>query len=91
MPFQALISPKYTLYVSDSLVTFNQRISKKVNHSTKDIHPFTLPNSWEAALASVDKQPDSEMSSAPVYLVKGPKKSGKSTLARTLVNRLLSR
>ncbi|KAF8554649.1 hypothetical protein OG21DRAFT_1412116 [Imleria badia] len=62
-----------------------------VNHGTKDIHPFVFPTSWEAALASIDNQPDLEISGAPVCLVKGPKKSGKSMLARTLVNRLLSR
>ncbi|KAF8451162.1 hypothetical protein L210DRAFT_3385834 [Boletus edulis BED1] len=62
-----------------------------VHHSTKDIRPFVLPSSWEVAFASLEDQPDSEMNSAPVCLVKGPRKSGKSTLARTLVNRLLSR
>ncbi|KAH0839489.1 hypothetical protein J3R83DRAFT_302 [Lanmaoa asiatica] len=61
-----------------------------INRGTKNIHPFLLPTSWEAALASVDEHPDSEMSTAPVCLVRGPKKSGKSTLARTLVNRLLN-
>ncbi|KAG8218197.1 hypothetical protein J3R82DRAFT_3756 [Butyriboletus roseoflavus] len=62
-----------------------------INQGARDIHPFVLPTSWEAALASIDKRPDTELSSAPICLVKGPKKSGKSTLARTLVNRLLSR
>jgi predicted AAA+ superfamily ATPase len=31
------------------------------------------------------------MMDAPVCLVRGPKKTGKSTFARTLLNRLLSR
>lgn len=50
-----------------------------------------LSSSWEAALASIEELPGSGISTAPICLVKGPKKSGKSTLARTLVNRLLNR
>ncbi|KAJ7644095.1 hypothetical protein FB45DRAFT_896891 [Roridomyces roridus] len=51
----------------------------------RDIQPFTLPPTWEAALGSVSE------SSTGVYLIKGHKKSGKSTFARTLLNRLLLR
>lgn len=82
----------HTVCVSQSLYAHsNQSISRKVTHSTKDVHPFILPSSWEAALASIEEQPVSGISTPPICLVKGPKKSGKSTLARTLVNRLLSR
>ncbi|KIK94403.1 hypothetical protein PAXRUDRAFT_142920 [Paxillus rubicundulus Ve08.2h10] len=62
-----------------------------VTHSTKEIHPFTLLHSWETALASIAGTQDSDSGTPPICLVKGPKKSGKSTLARTLVNRLLER
>ncbi|RDB20262.1 Polynucleotide 5'-hydroxyl-kinase GRC3 [Hypsizygus marmoreus] len=56
-----------------------------ITHQTKDVQAFDLPYSWERALSSAS-------SDAPVgiHLVKGPKKSGKSTFARTLVNRLLT-
>ncbi|KAJ7504377.1 hypothetical protein B0H11DRAFT_2350036 [Mycena galericulata] len=52
---------------------------------SKDIQPFFLPLTWEVALDSLSH------SACGVYLVKGHKKSGKSTFARTLLNRLLSR
>ncbi|KIM42620.1 hypothetical protein M413DRAFT_10152 [Hebeloma cylindrosporum] len=50
----------------------------------KEVHPFTIPPSWEVALEGIAR-PDETGS----YIVKGPKNSGKSTFARTLVNRLL--
>ncbi|KAF8075728.1 hypothetical protein FPV67DRAFT_1617199 [Lyophyllum atratum] len=53
---------------------------------TKDVQAFELPFSWERALAS----PSTSMAT-PIHFVKGPKKSGKSTFARTLVNTLLTR
>ncbi|KIJ60990.1 hypothetical protein HYDPIDRAFT_97607 [Hydnomerulius pinastri MD-312] len=62
-----------------------------ITHSTKDIHPFTLPHSWETALSSIDGTQVSDIATAPICLVRGPKKTGKSTFARTLVNRLLDR
>ncbi len=57
----------------------------------QDIVPFGLPRSWERALSSVvDLITESEEIdfSRHVFLVKGAKKSGKSTFARTLLNRL---
>ncbi|VDC04021.1 unnamed protein product [Peniophora sp. CBMAI 1063] len=57
--------------------------------SSRDIQPFVLPSSWEDALrqaTSID-----ESGTPPVYFVKGTKNSGKSTLARTMVNRLSAR
>ncbi|KAG6861825.1 hypothetical protein C0995_011707 [Termitomyces sp. Mi166 len=52
---------------------------------TKDIQVFELPVSWRRALSL--KSPGNNTS---IHLVKGPKKSGKSTFSRTLVNTLLS-
>ncbi|KAJ7890501.1 hypothetical protein B0H14DRAFT_1106969 [Mycena olivaceomarginata] len=52
---------------------------------SKDIQPFILPPSWEIALKSISD------STSGIYLVKGHKKSGKSSFARTLLNRLLCR
>ena len=50
----------------------------------KELRPFLIPTSWEVALNDAVR-PDETGS----YIVKGPKNSGKSTFARTLVNRLL--
>ncbi|KAJ7760595.1 hypothetical protein B0H16DRAFT_1884763 [Mycena metata] len=56
-----------------------------LGQSSKDIQSFILPASWAVALDSVSD------SANGVYLIKGHKKSGKSTFARTLLNRLLCR
>ncbi|KAG5641433.1 hypothetical protein DXG03_005237 [Asterophora parasitica] len=55
-----------------------------ITSQTKDTQAFDVPFSWERALKPADAP-------ASVHLVKGPKKSGKSTFARTLVNSLLGR
>ncbi|KAF5344139.1 hypothetical protein D9758_008828 [Tetrapyrgos nigripes] len=64
-----------------------------VPDASKYIHPFVIPHSWDVALNV--PLPDATDSVAtlmpPVHLVKGPKKSGKSTFAKTLLNRLLQR
>ncbi|PFH47021.1 hypothetical protein AMATHDRAFT_153153 [Amanita thiersii Skay4041] len=52
----------------------------------KDYEPYVLPTSWEKALENT-----SSTTAGGVYLVKGAKKSGKSTFARTLLNHLLNR
>ncbi|KAL4063260.1 Pre-mRNA cleavage complex II protein Clp1-domain-containing protein [Scleroderma yunnanense] len=64
-----------------------------MSYSTKDMLPFILPPSWGVALAQVDPSPNSDtgFGSVPLCIVKGPKKSGKSTFSRALVNRLLNR
>ncbi|KAI5984811.1 hypothetical protein EDC04DRAFT_2831401 [Pisolithus marmoratus] len=64
-----------------------------ISHSTKDILPFTLLPSWETSLAYMDPASSNETDTTiiPVCVVKGPKKSGKSTFSRTLLNRLLNR
>ncbi|KAF7370581.1 Polynucleotide 5'-hydroxyl-kinase GRC3 [Mycena sanguinolenta] len=59
--------------------------SSQITKPSKDIQPFILPSSWETALNSIS---DTE---SGIYLIKGHKKSGKSSFARTLLNRLLCR
>ncbi|KAK0205857.1 hypothetical protein DFS33DRAFT_537167 [Desarmillaria ectypa] len=59
-----------------------------VSRRTKHCEPFYLPPSWSSALSSASPV---EANASEVYLVEGPKKTGKSTFARTLVNRLLTR
>ncbi|KAI6039252.1 hypothetical protein EDC04DRAFT_3112463 [Pisolithus marmoratus] len=79
LPQETSEFPKYVLYV--------------IANSTKDIVPFTFPPSWETGLVYMDPVPNSETDTTviPVCVVKGPKKSGKSTFSRTLLNRLLNR
>jgi len=61
----------------------------QVLREKKEIRPFLLPSSWTLSL---DQLHDSSNElSPPVCLVKGSKKCGKSTFARTVVNRLLER
>ncbi|KAG1895242.1 uncharacterized protein F5891DRAFT_1059852 [Suillus fuscotomentosus] len=63
-----------------------------MTHSDRDVLPFVLPESWSIALSAAETPPSSADPIQPsVYVVKGPKKSGKSTFARTLLNRLLTR
>ncbi|KAM6499009.1 hypothetical protein JOM56_006957 [Amanita muscaria] len=52
----------------------------------KYYEPHILPKSWTATFKNLDPP-----STGGVYFVKGAKKSGKSTFARTLLNRLLTR
>ncbi|KAG7441622.1 uncharacterized protein BT62DRAFT_907889 [Guyanagaster necrorhizus] len=59
-----------------------------VSRRTKHSEPFCLPLSWSSALSSASA---AEVDASEVYVVEGPKKTGKSTFARTLVNRLLAR
>lgn len=55
---------------------------------------MTVPQSWEDAMSAVlhkdvaTTEPDY---SRHVYLIRGPKNSGKSTFARMLLNRLVTR
>ncbi|KAI0676648.1 hypothetical protein C8Q78DRAFT_987253 [Trametes maxima] len=58
---------------------------------TPDVSPLMVPPQWAAAVATVIPTSGGENDKRPVYLVKGPKNSGKSTFARLLLNRLLSR
>lgn len=55
---------------------------------------FKVPSSWKTALSNVTKSntcQDEEDYSTIVAIVKGAKRTGKSTFARTLLNNLLSR
>ncbi|RXW16599.1 hypothetical protein EST38_g9248 [Candolleomyces aberdarensis] len=59
-----------------------------------DTHPFVLPPSWSDALdraisANLPSTSNGVDETGNVYLAKGPKNAGKSTFAKTLVNRLL--
>jgi len=59
----------------------------------KDLSPFVLPASWSKAFDTIvfnERHKDLNSSSPGVYLVRGPKNSGKSTFARILVNHLLN-
>ena len=76
------------LYVQGGVMNENLQVT----HSTRDVQPFVLPASWSTALNAVNTSPSSEdPTPLSVYVIKGPKKSGKSTFARTLLNRLLAR
>ncbi|PBK72170.1 hypothetical protein ARMSODRAFT_987216 [Armillaria solidipes] len=59
-----------------------------VSRRTKHCEPFYVSPSWSSALSSVSPI---EADASEVYVVEGPKKTGKSTFARTLVNQLLDR
>ncbi|KIY43811.1 hypothetical protein FISHEDRAFT_21068, partial [Fistulina hepatica ATCC 64428] len=60
--------------------------ARLITKRTKDLHPFVLPKSWANALSAEMKDNEDF-----AFLVRGTKKSGKSTFARTLVNSLLTR
>ncbi|KAK1217414.1 Polynucleotide 5'-hydroxyl-kinase grc3 [Marasmius sp. AFHP31] len=52
-----------------------------VMNESKGIHAFVQPSPWDSAFVLCESE--------QVFLVKGTKKSGKSTFARTLLNHLL--
>ncbi|OSD01689.1 hypothetical protein PYCCODRAFT_1445437 [Trametes coccinea BRFM310] len=59
---------------------------------TPDITPLVIPSRWTAAAdAAVSNNDEEAAIKRHVYLVRGPKNAGKSTFARFLLNRLLSR
>lgn len=63
-----------------------------VQYQNQDAQPFVVPPSWIRALeASLVEADDNQAFSRKVFLVQGPKKTGKSTFARTLANKLLSK
>lgn len=66
-----------------------------LDQPSRDIQPFYLPHTWEAALSlacpTSSSQADEAILTPPVTLIRGPKNSGKSTFARTLLNRLTMR
>ncbi|KAJ3767747.1 hypothetical protein FB446DRAFT_313909 [Lentinula raphanica] len=65
-----------------------------INQQTKYLSPLDMPSSWDRALDGVHLPTENttDNDSPPnIYLVTGPKKVGKSSFARALSNRLLSR
>ncbi|OBZ66554.1 Polynucleotide 5'-hydroxyl-kinase GRC3 [Grifola frondosa] len=65
-----------------------------LTHQTHDVSPMIIPPSWDSAMSAI-LQVVSEHQDfnypRRVYLVRGSRNSGKSTFARTLLNRLISR
>ncbi|KAF7775876.1 hypothetical protein Agabi119p4_4269 [Agaricus bisporus var. burnettii] len=64
-----------------------------VQKQARDLVPFSMPPTWSETISTFSTPPTSTLPSSragPTYLVKGPKKCGKSTFARTLLNTLLS-
>ncbi|KAJ3544189.1 hypothetical protein NM688_g5769 [Phlebia brevispora] len=64
-----------------------------VTHETPESPSYNTPASWNEAILSVMPPEDTDDVdlSRQVYLVRGAKKSGKSTFARTLLNNLTTR
>ncbi|KAF7965772.1 hypothetical protein HWV62_41966 [Athelia sp. TMB] len=66
-----------------------------LTHQHRDVHPFELSPSWNQALSSISpestKEDDLPRLATPICIIKGPRKTGKSTFARTLLNRLVTR
>ncbi|RPD52858.1 hypothetical protein L226DRAFT_473738 [Lentinus tigrinus ALCF2SS1-7] len=66
-----------------------------LERQTPDVSPLVVLPSWDAAIGSAVPPPSVDenelVGRAATYLVKGPKNAGKSTFARLLLNRLLSR
>ncbi|EJD53281.1 hypothetical protein AURDEDRAFT_81640 [Auricularia subglabra TFB-10046 SS5] len=67
-----------------------------IERATRRAQPFDLPPSWQTALDAVEAPPakgrqDNGLAKPLVIMVKGAKRSGKSTLARTALNRLVMR
>ncbi|KAI0269364.1 hypothetical protein BC834DRAFT_866034 [Gloeopeniophorella convolvens] len=65
-----------------------------ITETVRGMHAFHLHPSWEDALSTSISALDAERDGLPkpyIGLVRGQKNSGKSTFARTLVNRLVSR
>lgn len=62
-----------------------------ISQSSRDAQVFCVPDSWDAALSAVLSHAKAGDMKPPVCLVKGPKNAGKSTFARTLLNRLVTK
>ncbi|EJD00777.1 uncharacterized protein FOMMEDRAFT_110095 [Fomitiporia mediterranea MF3/22] len=75
----------------------NLASAKLLSSIPRSLQPFQVPDSWKAAFSSLpicfSEEHDEDVQSLdPVtVLVRGRKRTGKSTLARTLGNRLLNR
>ena len=70
-------------------------IPLQLTRQHRDVHPFEISTSWNRALSSISpessKEDDLPRLAAPICIIKGPRKTGKSTFARTLLNRLVTR
>ncbi|KZV77794.1 hypothetical protein EXIGLDRAFT_124760, partial [Exidia glandulosa HHB12029] len=66
-----------------------------IERPSRRIQPFALPRSWELALEAIEppitRKADSATPKPVIVMVKGAKRSGKSTLARTVLNKLSTR
>jgi polynucleotide 5'-hydroxyl-kinase GRC3/NOL9 len=83
-------------FVSHSFLenTFFLTKGHQTSQAARGLRAFQLLPSWEVALSESpfsSANATVEFSKLPVVLVKGQKNSGKSTFARTIVNRLSSR
>ncbi|TFK66585.1 hypothetical protein BDN72DRAFT_771728 [Pluteus cervinus] len=70
-------------------------VSMVVNPS-RNIQPYIVPTSWERELQTAGLTLQTSLlevsaNSSDIFLVKGPKKTGKSTFARLVLNLLLTR
>ncbi|KAI0080491.1 hypothetical protein K474DRAFT_1689126 [Panus rudis PR-1116 ss-1] len=68
---------------------------QNLTRQSSEVYPTIVPDSWSSALSLLDvPHPGSHQAGnegRPIYLVKGLRKSGKSTFARMLLNRLVTR
>ncbi|KAI1788913.1 hypothetical protein LXA43DRAFT_603955 [Ganoderma leucocontextum] len=65
-----------------------------LSHQMPDIFPLDVPPSWDAAIGALypTSSNESEVSGQrSAYLIRGPKNTGKTTFARLMLNRLLSK
>ncbi|TBU27745.1 hypothetical protein BD311DRAFT_664935 [Dichomitus squalens] len=66
-----------------------------LTQQTSDVVPLDIPPSWDAAVKAIlptsDQGTDATAEKKMVYIIKGAKNTGKSTFARLILNRLLSR
>jgi polynucleotide 5'-hydroxyl-kinase GRC3/NOL9 len=68
-------------------------MSFQVKKPARDLIPFAILSTWSESLSTFSQTPSWNFASSqtsPTYLVKGPKKCGKLTFARTLLNILLT-
>ena len=79
-----------------SLPSLND-LTFKCSCKDRDLQSFIFPSSWDIAMSSVcPSHPPREDNAARnlnsvICFIKGPKNSGKSTFARTLINKLTNR
>nr|VWP00571.1 Uncharacterized protein [Ganoderma boninense] len=65
-----------------------------LSHQTPDVFPLDIPSSWGTAIKTVSSawsNEDGFSAQRCTYLIRGSKNAGKSTFARVVLNRLLSK